>query len=89
MYRVLESLFLRVLNWQSREAAASEIRGIRFSRLCPLAVRRKIKFERIAAKSVGLFCVQYRRNSPWMRPLKQLGGWADSGGMYKYRLSGF
>ncbi len=86
---MLESLFLRVLNWQSREAAASDIRGIRFSSLCPLAVRRRIKFETIAAKSVGLFCAQYRRSSPWMRPLKQLGGWADSGGIYRYRLSGF
>jgi hypothetical protein len=38
-------------------------------------------------KSFSLeFWFQYRRVSPWMSPLKQLVGYADKGGMYKYKF---
>lgn len=46
--------------------------------------------EVIEMKSFSLeFCFQYHRSSPVMKPLKQLVGCAECGGMYKYKYKGF
>ena len=52
----------------------------------PRSVRRMMNFLRISVNSSWLFCIQYLLISPAINPLRQLGGWADLGGRYKYRL---
>jgi len=80
-------LWLRVLSIV--EAADCRMGVISLSR-CPRCRRRRIKLLVMLMKSSGEeFWFQYLNNSPTIRPLKQLVGWAEVGGMYRYKLRSF
>ena len=74
----------------SMEAAADRIMGIMSSIWWPLWISRWMNNWVIWMKSSAwVFWFQYRIISPVINPLKQLEGWAEVGGIYRYRLSGF
>ncbi len=67
---------------------------------CSVGIKSKIQWPRWRRREINLivlsmkssweeFRFQKHRSSPVIRPLKQLAGWADKGGMYKYKLSSF
>jgi hypothetical protein len=64
----------------SKSNAACSSRGEIISSLWPLSVRCMRNFVSRFLKLLASFCSQYLHSSPWIRPLKQLGGWADKGG---------
>ena len=55
--------------------------GFRDLMECPLSVRHQMNSDLNFMKSFSLFCFQYHRMLPMMRPLKQLVGCAASDGI--------
>jgi len=55
----------------------------------PRSVRQMMNFLRISVNPSWLFCIQYLLILPAISPLRQVGGWADLGGRYKYRFRDF
>ena len=73
----------------SSVSAAFSRRGAWCSILCPLSVSQMMNLERISLKLCASFWSQYRQSSPAISHLKQLGGWAEAGGIYKQRFIRF
>ena len=63
--------------------------GDSFSIGCPRATRRLRNLLTRSSKFSVVFWSQYLLSSPIIKPFRQLGGCADSGGRYRYRFSGF
>jgi len=73
--------FVRKVGHLSISRAACSNIGLRLSMVCPLSISLAMNFPRICWKSEWLFCSQYWRSSPVIKPFRQLGGCAECGGI--------